>query len=322
MLNNREAGGQVGKHIAEQLLETGNFIVTAITRLSSTSKLPEGVKVARVDYSGDDATALVETLEGQQALIVTMAVMAPPDTISRLVRAAAKANVAYVLPNWFGHDAANYALCNDSWLSPARDKHLAEIKDLGVSSYLLLCCNFWYEFSLAGGLDRFGFNFQKRSFIWFDGGDVAFNVTTWPQVSRAVAHLLSLKELPDDENDESPTLSQFRKRCVYVASFRLTQREMFESVKRVTKTTDADWTISHESSRQRWEDGTAALKQGNFGAFTKMLYSRMYFPDGGGNIQSSRGLHNKLLGLPTEDLDEWTAVTVRMGENAEVATSH
>ena len=311
----------MGKHLTEQVLKSG-FVVTAIARPSSTGKLPEGIQVARVDYSGDDDTALVEALRGQQALIITMAVMAPPDTISKLVRAAAKAGVPYVLPNWFGHDAANDSLCNDSWLSSSRDKNLSEIKNLGVSSYLLLCCNFWYEFSLGGGPDRFGFDFQKRSFIWFDDGNVAFNVTTWPQCGRAIANLLSLKELPDDENDKSPTLSQFRNQPIYVSSFRLSQRDMFESVKRVTKTTDADWTITQESAEQRWKDGTTALKQGNFGAFTKMLYSRMFFPNGGGDIQSSRGLHNEQLGLPIEELDQWTAIGVRMGENGEVVTSH
>ena len=312
----------MGKHLAEQVLKTGQFVVTAITRPGSTGKLPEGIQVARVDYSGDDDTALVKALRGQQALIITMAVMAPPDTIPKLARAAAKAGVHYILPNWFGHDAANDSLCNDSWLSLSRDKNLAEIKSLGVSSYLMLCCNFWYEFSLAGGRDRFGFDFQKRSFTWFDDGNETFNVTTWPQCGRALANLLSLKELPDDENDKSPTLSQFRNQCIYVSSFRLSQRDMFESVKRVTKTTDADWTITRESAQQRWKDGTAAVKEGNFGAFTKMLYSRMFFPNGGGDIQTIRGLHNDLLGLPVEDLDEWTAIAVRMGENGEVATSH
>ena len=89
---------------------------------------------------------------------------------------------------------------------------------------------------------------------------------------------------------------------------------MLESVKRVTKTADADWTITYQSSEQRWKDGTAALKQGDFGAFPKMLYSRMFFRDGSGDIQSIRGLHNDLLDLPVEDLDEWTAIGVRMGE--------
>jgi hypothetical protein len=48
----------------------------------------------------------------------------------------------------------------------------------------------------------------------------------------------------------------------------------------------------------------------------------MFFPGGGGDYQSSRGLHNDLLGLKIEDLDECTAIGVRMGEKREVAQSH
>jgi len=230
----------MGSHIVEHLLKTGKHILTAITRASSTSKFPEGVQVARVNYSGDDDAALVEALRGQQALIITMSVTAPSDTVSKLLRAAAKAGIPYVMPNWFGHDAANDSLCNDSLLSSIRDKICAEIKSLGVSSYLLLACNFWYEFSLGGGPDRYGFDFKKRSLILFDDGNVAINTSTWPQCGRAIANLLSLKELPYDETDRSPTLSQFRNDSIYISSFRVSQRDMFESVKRVTGTTEFD----------------------------------------------------------------------------------
>ncbi|MCJ1359773.1 MAG: hypothetical protein MMC33_009776 [Icmadophila ericetorum] len=314
------AGGQVGKHIAEHLLQTGKHVVTAIARPSSTKKLPEGVQVVCVDYSNDDDAVLVQALRGQQTLIITMSVAAPRDTVSKLVRAAAKAGVPYVLPNWFGHDAANNTLCSDSLLS--HDSIRAEIESFGISSYLLLVCNFWYEFSLGGGPDRYGFDFKKRSFILFDDGNVAINTSTWPQCGRAIANLLSLKELPDDETDRSPTLSQFRNGSIYISSFRLSQRDMFESVKRVTGTSDADWTINHESAEQGWKNGQAALQQGNMKAFTKMLYRRMFFPNGDGDYQSSRGLHNDLLGLTVEDLDEFTAIGVRMGENGEVSQSH
>lgn len=312
----------MGKHIVEHLLKTGKHVVTAIARPSSTSKLPEGVQVARADYSGDDDAALVEALRGQQALIITMSVAAPSDTMSKLVRAAAKAGVPYVLPNWFGLDAANDSLCNDTFLSQNRDSICAEIKSLGVSSYLLLVCNFWYEFSLGGGPDRYGFDFKKRSFVLFDDGNVAINTSTWPQCGRAIANLLSLKEVPDDETDRSPTLSQFRNGSIYISSFRVSQRDMFESVKHVTRTTDTDWTITHESAEQRWKDSKAALQQGNMNAFTKMLYSRIFFPNDDGDYQSTRGLHNDLLGLTVEDLHEFTAIGVRMGENGEVAQSH
>jgi hypothetical protein len=309
--------------LTEHLLKTGKHVVTAISRVNSTSKLPEGVQVARVDYSNDDDTALVDVLRGQQVLLITMAVMAPPDTIIKLIRAAAKAGVPYVQPNWYGHDAANDNLCNDSMLGANRDRLRAEIEKLGVSSYFYLVCNFWYEFSLGGGPDRFGFDFNNRSVVLFDdAADVAINTSTWPQCGRAIASLLSLKELPDDETDQSPTLSQFRNSAIYVSSFRLTQRDMFESVKRVTGTTDADWKITHDSVQQRFKEAQAAVQQGDWKMFTRMLYSRMFFPTGDGDYQSRVELHNDLLGLPVEDLDEATAVGVKMGESGEVAFSH
>lgn len=31
-----------------------------------------------------------------------------------------------------------------------------EVERLGISSYFLLVCNFWYEFSLGGGPFRYG----------------------------------------------------------------------------------------------------------------------------------------------------------------------
>ena len=212
----------MGKHLTDAILKNGSFVVTAITRPSSLNQVPDGVQVARVDYGSDDNTALVAALRGQQALIITLAVSAPRDTISKLVRAAAKAGVSYIQPNWFGHDAANDSLCNDSFLGQSRDSILGEIKRLGVSLYLLLTCNFWYEFSLGGGPDRFGFDFQERSLCFFNGGTVPINTSTWPTCGRAMASLLSLKELPDDENDPSPTLAQFCNRPTYISSFRLT----------------------------------------------------------------------------------------------------
>ncbi|KAI0891106.1 hypothetical protein F4806DRAFT_501423 [Annulohypoxylon nitens] len=316
------ASGQIGKVFTEHLLKNGKHVITAITRPNSTSKLDERLRVVPVDYSGDDDTAIVEALHGQQALIITMSVHAPRDSVRKLVHAAAKAGVSYVVPNWFGHEADNDALCEDSMLSPGRDSIRAQVESLGNISYLFLGCGFWYEFSLGGGPDRYGFDFGKRSLVLFGDGNVPINTSTWPQCGRAIASLLSLKEFPDDETDRSPTLSQFRNSSVYVSSFRLTQRDMFESVKRVTGTTESDWTITYESAEQRWKDGQAALQQGNWKVFTKMLYSRMFVPNGDGDFQSRRSLHNDLLGLPVEDLDKSTAVGVQMGESGEVPFSH
>lgn len=152
--------------------------MTAIQRAESTTKLPDGINVIRVEYSGDDDTALVEAPRGQHVLLITMAITLQTVAIPKLVRAAAKADVPSVLPNWIGHDAASDMLCEESMLKTARDTIADEMESLGVSSLLLLACNFWYEFTLGGGPDRFGFDFQKRSLTWFNDGNVPSCVST------------------------------------------------------------------------------------------------------------------------------------------------
>ncbi|KAL2871723.1 NAD(P)-binding protein [Aspergillus lucknowensis] len=317
------AGGQIGRYLTEHLLKTDKHIVTAITRPSSTSTLPEGLRVLRVDYtkSEDDNAELVSALEGQQVLLITMSVRVPRDNVLKLLRAAAKAQVPYILPNWYGHDPANEPLLRDSMMLEMRDQVDAEIKRLGVSSTLRLACNSWYEFSLGGGPARFGFDFQKRTFTLFGDGNVPLNTTTWSQCGRAIASLLSLKELPENEADTSPTLSQFCNSALYIASFRLTQRDMFESVKRVTGTTDADWTITQESAEVRWKNGWDAMREGDWTAFPKMIYSRLFFPTGDGDYHG-RELHNDLLNLPVEDLDDATAAGISMAERGELPFNH
>jgi hypothetical protein len=309
----------MGKHFTEHLLAARKHIVTAITRPDSTAKILDGVKVVRVDYNSDkedDVTALVDALHGQQVLLITMSHKSLGAT-KKLIHAVAKAGVGYVLPNWLGHDANNQSLIKDSMMTPLLG-NVKEIETLGVSSYFLFVCNFWYEFSLGGGPDRFGFNFKDRSVTLYDGGKVPINTTTWPQCGRAIANLLSLKELPDDDNDTSTTLSKFRNECVYISSFRVNQRDMFDSVKRVTKTTDTDWKIFEDNTEQRFKTGQDRVKSGDFSGWMKMGYSRMFFDNRDGDYESTRGLHNNVLNLPKEELDEFTATGIRMGEIDEV----
>ncbi|KAJ1547487.1 hypothetical protein HK405_005712, partial [Cladochytrium tenue] len=80
---------------------------------------------------------------------------------------------------------------------------------------------------------------------------------------------------------------------------------MFASVLRVTGTAEADWTISHQSSTERFEEAREALRRGESQAFGTMLYARVFFPDGAGELRG-REMSNKALGLPQEDLDEAT----------------
>ncbi|GAM85456.1 hypothetical protein ANO11243_034630 [Dothideomycetidae sp. 11243] len=299
--NNFKAGGTIGTHIATALSKTGRHTVTAISRKNSNNSFPSGILVARVDY--EDESTLVDALKGQHFLVITMAPTAPRDTHSKLIQAAAKAGVPYVIPNWFAGDIDDVKFGQDTMLGSVAKSQRDEIEGLGMH-WIAICCGFWYDYSLAGGANRFGFDFDKRSLIVYDDGNTEISTTTLSQVGVAVAKLLSLKEFPDDTDDKSLALSSFSNKALYVKSFVLSQNDMFESVKRVSGTTSADWMVTSEATKQRYEDGLAQVKHGDMVGFSKMLYARGFYPDRPSDLSSKA--QNELLGLPAEDLDAAT----------------
>ena len=293
------------------MTKTGKHKVTAITRPESTSKVPAGVTVKRVNY---DDESLVKALQGQEVLIITMGVGAPPDQQTKLIDAAAAANVPWVLPNEWGHDGANVQLGKDILLGDKQTKFRAHIEQLGKSSWIGISCNFWYEYSLSHGVDTYGFDFKNRTVTFIDDGNTRINTSTWPQCGRGIAGLLTLKLLPDNEHDKSPCLSQFRNNFVYISSFLVSQKDILDSVMRVTGTTCEEWKVSYEPSKERYKSGVEELQKGNRNGFARLLYTRMFYPDGSGNFESSKGLHNDILGLPKEDIDESTKIAIKMAE--------
>lgn len=289
----------MGSFIVEELLKAGKHQVTAITRAESNAAIPEGVQVAKVSY--DDKSSLVAALKGQDALVITMGVLAPKDTQSKLIEAAAEAGVPWVLPNEWGFDKSDDELAKEAFVGVGAKEVCQHIEGLGTSSWLGVVTGFWYEFSLAGTAERYGFDFNKRSVTFFDDGTTPINTSTWPQCGRAVANLLAL---PDSE------LSKLKNRHVYVSSFRVSQKDMFESVLRVTQTKPEDWSISYENSKERYQRGVELLKAGDRQGHAMAMYTRIFFPDKPGAFEDRKGLHNELLGLPKEDIDEFTKIAV------------
>lgn len=299
----------MGKYVVEELLKTGKHEVTAISREDSTNEFPAGVRVVKVNY--DDQDSLVKGLQGQEVLIITMSVTAPPDQSGKLVEAAAEANVRWIIPNEWGLSATDEQLGKDVFLGISQGKIRDLIKEKGKSSYIGIACGFWYEYSLAMSPITYGFDFKNKRVMFYDDGNANINTSTWPQCGRAVAKLLSLKILPEDENDKSPTLSQLRNNSCLISSFNISQKDMFDSVLRVTGDKASEWTTTNVSSRDRYKEGLEEFQQGKrMPGFPKLLYSRVFYPDGTGNFEARYTLHNDLLGLPKEDLDEFTKVAV------------
>lgn len=302
------AGGQLGKHITDALLQKGIFRITALSREESTYQPPEGVSLARINY--DKSETVVEALRGHDALVMTMAINALGHT-ETVIKAAAEAEVPWILPNDWVLDGANEQLGKDTWAGPLKKKDRDLIESLGKSKWINVTCSFWYEYSLCGP-DMYGIDIEKRKVTWFDNGDVKIHTSTWAQTGRAVAGLLSLPVYPEAGNSGSTTISSYANYYVYITSFTVSQRDIFKSLKRVTGTTDADWSFEMVSTKERFEKHSKAL-QANWNRFdfTYVFYTRIFFPDGAGSY-SGKALDNEKLGLPQEDLDACTKEAVEM----------
>ncbi|CAI4218968.1 unnamed protein product [Parascedosporium putredinis] len=296
------ATGTVGKFIASELVHSNQHTVTALTRDATAPGLPTGVHAVAVDYA--DPSTLVAALQGIDVLIITMASTAPRDTQAKLIEAAASAGVKYVVPNGWGVDASHPAAA-ETLIGPllAGAQELTEARGMG---WITFTSGFWYEFSLAGKRNWFGFDIEERSVVLFDDGRTKVNTSTWAQTGRAVAAVLA--------QDEAALAAKYRNKNVYFSSFYVSQRDMLDSLLRVTGTQESDWKIEYEPSAERFAKAIAIVKTGDFSAFERALYSRWFFPEaegvGASAWQAHHTLANEELGLPQEDLDERTKYTV------------
>lgn len=98
--------------MTDALLKTGKHVVTAITRIDSQSKLPNGVIVKKIDYEKPET--IMEALKGQDALVITLSGMVHGKDLEEiLINAAAEAGVPWILPNEWSPDTANDDLIRD-----------------------------------------------------------------------------------------------------------------------------------------------------------------------------------------------------------------
>lgn len=97
--------------MTEALLKTGKHAVTAISRVGSQSDLPEGVIRKSVDYY--QPASLVDALQGQDALVITLGGAASKDIDMQLINAAGEAGVSWILPNEWGPDNTSEEVLRD-----------------------------------------------------------------------------------------------------------------------------------------------------------------------------------------------------------------
>ena len=136
LLTTPQASGHLGGQFTKELLKSGTHTITAITRDTSSATFPAGIQTARVNY--DDESSIVAALTGQQFLIITLGTRVAQDLHSKIVSAAIKAGVPYIMPNVYGYDMTNKALVTEpsDLYSAGCVQKIDEIRSLGGGTLL------------------------------------------------------------------------------------------------------------------------------------------------------------------------------------------
>jgi len=298
------------------LLAKRTFNITALARVGSKTTLPAGIHhVRHIDYA--DPSSLVNALQGQDVLIITLFGMAPKDTQTKLVDAAIEAGVRFVMPNEWSPDTANEGLCRDVPMfgDKVAVRDYISKKGNGRTSYIGMSTGFWYEWMLAMPA-AYGFDFERKTVTFFDDGETVINHSTLPQVGRAVAALLSLPVLPSDGGDAMECLSHYVNKQVYISSFAASQKDMFASALRVTETKEEDWQLSYEPAKERYEQGLDAMRAGDRTGFARAMATRVFYKDDSGSFEKTKGTLNELLRLPKVDIDEATGMAIERAQKS------
>ena len=114
--DNIYGAGILGAPVLKAIIDSGKFNITVITRPSSTSTFPFGIKIVRVDPTSVDE--LTAALKGQDAVVSTVA-RAGVRGQTVLVDAAIAAGVKRILPSEYAGDLSNP---NAATLPPFADK--------------------------------------------------------------------------------------------------------------------------------------------------------------------------------------------------------
>ena len=110
-----QATGNVGSTFAKALVQHGKHTVTGIVRKGSKGSVPDGVK--RIEAVYDSEQSMIAALSGQQFLVITLSTNALDDMHKKIVQAAAKAGVRYIMPNSFSNDIRDEALVREDLYS-------------------------------------------------------------------------------------------------------------------------------------------------------------------------------------------------------------
>jgi hypothetical protein len=278
------AGGSLGPTVLEFL--DHHFVVTIITRESSTSTFPSKFKTHVVP--DDYATAqLLPAFTGQDAVVSLVSPWAC-QIQKHIIDVAVKAGVKRFIPAEFGYDTTN---ANAVALLPALQIRVDIVEYLRTQernglTWTALITGPFFDWGLANGFT--GFDLPNHKAMIYDDGDQHFSTSTVPLIANAVAKILLQ---PD------ATLNRY----VYISSFTTTQNKILAMLE---KYSSVQWEVARVSSKAKIEEAREAFKNGEeVAAASRLLILAVQYTAGNGSDFTGRD-SNEDLGLPRENMDD------------------
>ena len=223
----------------------------------------------------------------------------------KLIEAAAKAGVKWILPTEYAGDGMNEAMVSAVPVFQGKVQARKHVEELAKShaglKWIGVATNPWVEQSLRIGVLGIKFGEGKREAkLYPDGGRI--NISTVEQVGLGIARLLSLPI----HNEEAPraSLEYYGNNFLYISSMFVTQEELFASVLRATKTEESEWEVDRESTIEQWiKDSREKMANGDKMAGLGMTFAYYLGKGLGGDYQSKALADMEVLGMKEEDVD-------------------
>ncbi|VUC26667.1 unnamed protein product [Clonostachys rosea] len=237
--------GDLGSKIVEQLVASGLFEVTVVTRGGKGAQIPAAVKIITADYESVDN--LAEALRGFDAVVSAVAGHLS-DFQLRLLDAAIIAGVKRFIPSEFGSDT-RVPKVKESPLTAGKIKVDAAIQEKvskGLIEYTSILGGVWIDWMM--GCD-YCMSIPKRRFTIHDDGNFEFALTTRKAFGDAVVG--ALKHHEDTRN-----------KVLAIEVIRLTQNRIVELTKEAFPGENIE--LVHVKTQERYQKGIGKLLSGQF----------------------------------------------------------
>ncbi|KAK9371947.1 uncharacterized protein V1513DRAFT_286130 [Lipomyces chichibuensis] len=278
------ASGNLGALVLPEILKS-ELKVTVVTRETSSSKFPEGVNVAKSDFS---LSSLTKVFKGQDAVISMLPITALADQ-GVVIDAAIAAGVKRFIPSEYGSDSTNPAVISAVPFFEGKKKFLDYLSTKeDVLSWTAVITGPFFDWAFFTGV--IGFDLNTKTATLIDGGKTRFTTSTGAQVGRSLVAVLS---------HATETVNE----VVFVESFTTTQLETLAALE---KASGEKWKVVEKKSEDVRAEGFKAMGEGNIlqgGAaiITAAVHGKEALED---HSIAEGGIWNDRLGLPKEILED------------------